>query len=104
MNKYIQLDKIVVKEQQYLEELEEIRTDYGLEADIVKDLRADKTKLEKLVRIRQELILSQTQKKQYLKKSTAPMNSKEASLARRELKRLGEEIIVLKDLLKVEKH
>lgn len=102
MNQYIELDKIIVKEQRYLEELEEIRSDYGLEASVVKDIKADTTKLEKLVRIRQELILSETQKKQWLKKSATPKSSKEAGIGRRELKRLGEEIIVLKDLLKVE--
>jgi hypothetical protein len=97
MKKYIELDQLVMKEYWYLDELEEIRTDYRLEAKVVQDVKAATSKLKKSVRIRQELILVEIQKKRLLEKG------EETRKARRELKRLNEEIVVLNDLLKVEK-
>jgi hypothetical protein len=102
MKKYIELDQLVMKEQWYLEELEEIRTDYRLEARVVQDIRAADSKVKKLVRIRRELILAQNQKKRLSEKPGALKNGEKARNARRELKRLGEEVVVLNDLLKVE--
>lgn len=103
MKKYIELDQLVMKEQGYLEELEEIRTDYRLEAGVVQDIRAAESKMVKLVRIRRELILVENQKKLMLKKQESLKNGKEARNTQRELKRTKEEIVVLTDLLKVEK-
>lgn len=103
MKKYIELDQLVMKESWYLEELEEIRTDYRLHAKVVQDIRAATSKVQKLVHIRRELILAENQKKRLLEKSGTLNNGTEARKTRKELKRLGEEIIVLNDLLKVEK-
>jgi len=102
MEKYIKLDRLVMKEQTYLEELEEIRTDYRLAAGVVRDIRAADSKVRKLVRIRQELILVENQKKLVLGKQGSLINGEEARKTRRELKRLEEEIVVLNDLLEVE--
>ena len=103
MKKYIELDQLVMKESGYLEELEEIRIDYRLEAQVVKDIRAAASKVEKFVRIRRELILGENQKKRWLEKQGSLKNGEKARKARRQLNRLEEEIIVLNDLLKVEK-
>lgn len=103
MKEYIELDRLIMKEIWYLEELEEIRTDYRREAQIVRDIDAAASNVEKLVRIRQELILDENQKKRLLEKPGSLKNEKEARNARRELQRLGEEIVVLNDLLEVEK-
>jgi hypothetical protein len=102
MKKYIELDQLVMKEHGYLAELEEIRTDYLLEAKVVQDIRAAASKVGKLVRIRRELILAENQKKRLSEKPGTLKNGEEARKARREFKRLGEEIVVLNDLLKVE--
>jgi hypothetical protein len=101
MKEYIELDQLVMKEHGYLEELEEIRADYRLESKVVQDIRAAASKVEKLVRIRRELILAENQKKKLSEKPGTLKNGEEARKARRELKRLGEEIVVLNDLLKV---
>ncbi len=103
MKKYIELDRLVMKEIGYLQELEEIRTDYHREAQIVRDINAAASNVEKLVRIRRELILDENQKKGLLEKPGPLKNEKEARNPQRELKRLGEEIVVLNDLLEVEK-
>lgn len=97
MEKYIELDQLVMKEHWYLDELEEIRTDYRLEAKVVQDVKAATSKLKKSVRLRQELILVELQKKRLLEKG------EETGKAQREIRRLNEEIVVLNDLLKVEK-
>jgi hypothetical protein len=55
-----------------------------------------------IVRIRRELILAENQKKRLSEKPGTLKNGEEARKARREFKRLGEEIVVLNDLLKVE--
>jgi hypothetical protein len=102
MKKYIELDQLVVKEQDYLEELGEIRTDYRLNARVVQDIRAADSIMAKLVRIRRELILVQSLKKGWSGKLGDPKNGERARKARSEVKRLGEEIVVLNDLLKVE--
>lgn len=104
MKKYIELDQLVMKEHWYLDELVEIRTDYRLDAKVVQDVKAATSKLKKLVRIRQELILVEIQKKRLTEKQGSLENGEETRKARRELKRLNEEIIVLNDLLKVEKN
>lgn len=103
MKKYIELDQLVMKEIWYLEELEEIKTDYRLETQVVQDIRAAESKVEKFVRIRRELILGENQKKRLLEKLGSLKNGEETRNARMQLKRLEEEIIVLNDLLKVEK-
>jgi hypothetical protein len=102
MKKYIELDQLVVKEQEYLEELEEIRADYRLNAQVVQDIRAADSIMAKLVRIRRELILVQSLKKGWSGNLGELKNRESASKARSEVKRLGEEIVVLNDLLKVE--
>jgi hypothetical protein len=102
MKKYIELDKLVMKDSGYLEELEEIRTDHRSQAKVVQDIRAADSKVKKLVRIRRELILAQNQKKRLLEKQGTIENGEETRNARRELKRLREEIVVLNDLLKIE--
>lgn len=102
MKKYIELDRLVMKESWYLEELKEIRTDYGLAAKVVQDIRAADSKVKKLVRIRRELILAENQKKKLPGNPGSMENGEKARNARKELKRLGEEIVVLNDLLKVE--
>jgi hypothetical protein len=102
MKKYIKLDQLIMKESWYMEELVEIRADYHLKAQVVQDVRAATSKVEKLVRIRQELILVENQKKMLLERPGNQKNGEKTGNARRELKRLGEEIVVLNDLLKVE--
>jgi len=102
MKKYIELDHLVVKEQEYLEELEEIRADYRLKARVVQDIRAADSIMAKLVRIRRELILVQSLKKGWSGKLGDVKNRESARRARSEVKRLEEEIVVLNDLLKVE--
>jgi hypothetical protein len=102
MKKYIELDQLVVKEQEYLEELEEIRADYRLNAQVVQDIRAADSIMAKLVQIRRELILVQSLKKGWSGKLGDPKNGESAGRAKSELKRLEEEIVVLNDLIKVE--
>ncbi|MGD2091420.1 MAG: hypothetical protein PVH61_34930 [Candidatus Aminicenantes bacterium] len=102
MKKYIELDQLVMKENWYLEELEEIRNDFGLSAQVVQDIREATSKMEKLVRIRRELILVENRKRRLLEKHGSLNNGEKARKARKELKRLEEEIVVLNDLLKVE--
>jgi hypothetical protein len=102
MARYIELDRLLTREQWLWDELQEIRHDYGRDADIVADLVRSTSLLGKLVRIRSELILGETSRRWWLEKRNTCKGPQELKKTQRELKRLQEEAVVLNDLLALE--
>ena len=102
MNLYIDLDKLVNKEQLYLEELQEIRRDYGLDSRVVNEVNDAPTVMAKLIRIRRELIVTESQKKRNEENQMTPGNPTDVRKTKQEIKRLQEELVVLRDLLEAE--
>ncbi len=103
MKKYIDLDRLINKEQRLMEELEEIRTDYGQEAGVVKEIREKTTAMARSVRLKQEQTLVEYREKKGLEKLPTLKDPKEIKAVKLELKRLEEEIVVLKEWTGVEK-
>jgi len=100
MELYFKLDKLINKVQWYLDEFKEIRNDFGLEANFVNEFNDATSSITKLIRIRKELIITEYREKKYRKE--LEKNNKNRRI-KREIKRLQEEAVVLRDLLEAEK-
>jgi hypothetical protein len=99
MTLYIELDKWVRKEQWFLEELKEIKVDYRIDTKVVEKIRDGASSVEKLTRIRTELILLESTKRRLL--AEGKKVGRIPRRIRRQIRLCDEQIVVLKDLMKV---
>ncbi|NIM15319.1 MAG: hypothetical protein GTO45_25360 [Candidatus Aminicenantes bacterium] len=96
---YIELDKWVRKEQWFLEELKEIKVDYRIDTKVVKKIREADSSVEKLSRLRTELILLESTKRRLL--AEGKKAGRMSQRIRRQIRLCDEQIVVLNDLMKV---
>ena len=96
MNLLIELDKLVRKEKNFLEELAEIKADTQQDPGVVTEIREAKSLVAKFSRIRKEIILLENKKKKLSAQSVTGEDARETA---KHIENWGEEIVVLKDIL-----
>jgi hypothetical protein len=103
MTDLIYLDGLIHKELRFLDELKEIKEAGGQKSSIVKDITTAPNLIRKLTRLRTDMIIGKSKKRKLQEQLNAGLKGSAARRARRQIKLIDEEQVVIDDLIRIAK-